>query len=307
MNKFNHVPMLGVTILAVTLLSSGLLAALAQPPEVGVLIVAHGAPWEQWNKLPRALATEVQDKLAQADNAMIAQVAFLEFATPSVAEGVAELEAKGVQQIVAVPIFITQSTHTLFDLPCVLGTLYHPETMEVLEDEGASIVRTGTPIILATTLCCSGLLPKIMLQRAQAISTNPREEAVVVFAHGSRTFAWPWRKNLRKVTKALREEGGFASADYAFVGVGHGPSATRTVVSAINRAAEHGDRVLVLGLYVAMGTDSLLEGCREKLPVGLEVIASQQGVLPHPAVADWVVSIAEKAATARSGNGRGGR
>jgi len=294
-NRSFLIPALGLALLVAVSV-----AAIAQDDgRVGVLIIAHGAPMPAWNKLPTDLAATVQERLAQDGSGMVARIAFLEFAKPSIADAIGELEAQGIDHIVAVPLFITQSSHTFLDIPCALGLLYHPETLEALKEEGTQPARPKARVILTTTLCCSGLLPQIMLQRAKAISNKPEEEAVVVLAHGSPRFSWPWRENLRKVTKVLREKGGFASARYVFVGTGEGMADKG--VAALTAAAKRGKRVLVLGLYVGMGADTIVEGWREKVPAGIKIAAADRGVLPHPAIVDWLVGVAKAAVQERFG------
>lgn len=266
---------------------------------VGVLIIAHGSPVPGWNKLPTDLAAAVQERLLQEDSAMVAKIAFLEFAKPSIADAINDMEAQGIDHIVAVPLFITQSGHTFLDIPCALGLLYHPATLEALKEEGTRPASPTAHVVLTPPLCCSGLLPQIMLQRAKAISKKPEEEAVVVLAHGSPKFSWPWRENLREVTSALREKGGFASARYVFVGIGD--EMADKGVAAITAAARRGKRVLALGLYVGMGADVVVAGFREKLPAGIEIVAAEHGVLPNPAVADWIAHIAKVASRERFG------
>ncbi len=285
------------TLGIVALLVLSALAAGAQEagPPIGVVIAAHGAPMEQWNMLPRQFADEVDRQMHDQGLNMTARIGFLEFARPSIADAVADLRRDGIERIVVVPIFVTASEHTVFDLPCVLGTAYHPETMAVLAEEGAELVPAGTPLILGPPLCCSGLLPNIMLERARELSEDPATESVLVFAHGAPNFAPIWHMHLQQITKALLDEGGFAAANYAFVGVGHG--ANEEGLMALHEAAQKADRLVVLGLYVAMGADAMVSMWGADLPDGADVVAiADRGLLPHPELNAWVIRIAAEMA-----------
>ncbi len=280
-----------LVLLVLSALAAG--AQEAKSP-VGVVIAAHGAPSEQWNTLLRQFADEVDRQMHDQELNMTARIGFLEFARPSIAQAVAELRAVGMERIVVVPIFVTASEHTVWDLPCVLGTAYHPETMQVLAEEGAELVPPGTPIIVGPPLCCSGLLPQIMLERARELSENPATESVLVLAHGAPKFAPIWEMHLREVTEALRREGGFAAAAYAFVGVGH--DGGEGGLAALQDVMEKADRVIVLGLYVAMGADAMVNMWADRLPQGVEVAAAETGLLPHPEINAWVIRIASEMA-----------
>ncbi len=277
-------------------------------PVVGVVIAAHGAPMDEWNKTPKQLADDVNQQIQDQGLNMVARIGFLEFTQPSIADAVADLRGQGIERIVVVPLFVSVSEHTILDLPCVLGTMYHPKTMEVLAEEGAELVPAGTPLIVAPALCCSGLFPKIMLERARELSEDPANESVLVFAHGSPNFAPIWNKQLTAVTKTLLDEGGFKAASYAFVGVGHG--ASEAGLAAISEAAAKADRTIIIGLYVAMGADLLVKMFHgggghgagappaATAPTGAHpnAVASGQGLLPHPDITEWVIRVATDAA-----------
>ncbi len=268
-------------------------------PKVGLLIVAHGAPSEKWNKLPREFAAQVQQRLEAGEAQMVAALGMLEFTKPSVADAVAELESKGINQIVVIPLFIAPSTHSVHDLPCVLGTFYDPETMATLREEGAALVRSSSSIIVTPPLAAGEVIPTIMLQRAQALSKNPKREAVVLLAHGDPMFDPQWKSLLDRVASKLQKEGGFGSVHSACIGMGHGMATHGAEV--LKQAAQDGKRVLVLGVYVGLGARGLLAHAKKHLPQGLEVVGSDHGVLPHPAAVDWAVKMAHEAAAARFG------
>lgn len=80
-----------------------------------LLIVAHGSRRQASNDEVRALARQI----AHARHPAIAdvEVAFLELAEPSIAEGLARCVAKGAKEIVVFPYFLAAGTHVTYDIP----------------------------------------------------------------------------------------------------------------------------------------------------------------------------------------------
>ena len=94
---------------------------------------------------------------------------------------------------------------------------------------------------------------------------------------------------------------GISYGDWACVGVGQ---EYEHAVDAIAKAAEHRDRVIVVGAYLSMGVKRMHErwvGRFDKMapmpglanPLeGLSVSLSERGLLPDGAVAQWIADIA---------------
>lgn len=292
------IPLVAVALL----LHGGAATGREATPEIGVVIVAHGAPKPEWNEAAREIGAEVERQLAAQGGRMTATVALLEFARPSVADAVKQFEEAGIRKIVAVPLFIAPSGHSVLDLPCVLGLAYDRPTLEALEEEGVEIVRSDASIILSQPLSAGDILPDIMRQRAQEVSSSPAEEFAVVFAHGDPDFAPHWNELLSRVTNTLKEEGGFACVSGAFIGMGRGEEFTQQALPALEEAARSGKRVVVVALYVAMSGATWVDRGREHLPEGTEIVGTKAGALPHASVAEWVVETAKAAAAARFGS-----
>lgn len=80
-----------------------------------LLIVAHGSRRQASNDEVRALASRLD--AVQNPPFGYVQVAFLELAEPSIAEGLAASVARGAREIIVFPYFLAAGTHVAVDIP----------------------------------------------------------------------------------------------------------------------------------------------------------------------------------------------
>jgi len=80
-----------------------------------LLIVAHGSRRQASNDEVRALAARLR-AVQHADIGDV-EVAFLELAEPSIAEGLVNCVNKGAKEIVVFPYFLAAGTHVAGDIP----------------------------------------------------------------------------------------------------------------------------------------------------------------------------------------------
>lgn len=90
-----------------------------------LILFAHGARDPEWANPLRT----VRDAVCAAAPQIAAELAFLEFMTPSLADCAAGLVAAGARRIVVVPMFIAQGGHLRRDVPLLVEELRqrHPE------------------------------------------------------------------------------------------------------------------------------------------------------------------------------------
>lgn len=82
---------------------------------VHLLIVAHGSRRVASNDEVRLLAGRVRGLCTPGIGHV--EVAFLELAEPSIAEGLARCVAKGASEIIVFPYFLAAGTHVTEDIP----------------------------------------------------------------------------------------------------------------------------------------------------------------------------------------------
>ena len=289
-------------VLAIIVASLSLHVSVAQPNHFGLLIVAHGSPSQQWN----ASVLELRDQVKQAlnerrDNPFSAvQVAFMEFAQPSVDSVMRDFERNGIQNVYALPIFVIPSAHTLFELPAILGLYYDPEVVQRLEEEGVTIVRTNMHITLGPTLSKGDLLDEVMLDRVSELSTSPDSEGVVILAHGDSQFKPIWCTTLRRMSSYISARTGIRYVDFAFVEMGQ--SLITEGAPIILHVAEKTKRTIVVGLYLSSGISDMAKNIplsiglmkleSKKIFVGKNIIFASRGLLPDQRIVQWIVNTA---------------
>jgi sirohydrochlorin cobaltochelatase len=79
----------------------------------GVIMIAHGARDSRWMEPFFRIRDDLGKRLAP----QMVGLAFLDFAAPSFAEGVAELYGKGARRILVVPVFLSGGGHVAQDIP----------------------------------------------------------------------------------------------------------------------------------------------------------------------------------------------
>jgi len=288
--------------LAIILMSLSLHACIAQPNHLGLLIIAHGSPSQQWN----ACVLELMDQIKQVLNERGAnpfsdvRVAFMEFAQPSIDSAIRDFERNGIQNVYALPIFVAPSAHTVFELPAILGLYYDPEAVQRLEKEGATIVRTNLHITLGPTLDKGDALDEVMLDRVRELSTSPDSEGVIILAHGDNQFKPLWCSTLRRVSSYITARTGIRYVDFAFVEMGQALITDGALV--ILHMAQKVKRTIVVGLYLSSGTSDMAKNVylsigsmkveSEKLFAGKNIVFATRGLLPDERVAKWIANTA---------------
>lgn len=199
----------------------------------GVLLCGHGSRDEAAVEEFRALATGVAERLPDCR----VETGFLEFARPSIDEGLDRLREAGYRRVVAVPGLLFAAGHVKRDIPALLAAYQnrHPETR----------IRFGRAL---------GLDPKMKaaahariaeaLDRAGA--TVPRRQtALLVVGRGA---AEPKiNAEVVKLTDLLRRNLGFARGETAYAGL-----AEPGVELALKEVGKLGCRRLVVFPYLLL-------------------------------------------------------
>lgn len=266
----------------------------------GLLLVAHGSPSPDWNKPILELGDKVREKaMAQGDFRAV-RTGFLEFAKPDIPGAVAELESEGCDRIVVVPLLIAPSGHSHFDIPAALGIYGSREVRAMLATEGGATATPKIPIVVTPTLSEGDILATYALDQVKALSTAPKEEALVLVAHGDPDHHGLNERLMRRIVTYCCGHGGIDYADWAFVGMGQTYAAE--ALPAFQRAEQKKQRVLVVGLYVATSAKQLHERAMKAGNVhgapsedGARLVLSKQAVINTPGVVDWVVQNAKAA------------
>jgi sirohydrochlorin ferrochelatase len=270
----------------------------------GLLILSHGSPMAQWNSPVNSILEKVRQLNGKKKIFHAIEGAFLEFAQPDAAAAVEKLTKAGCDRIVVLPLFIAPSSHSHFDVPAVLGLYSSAEMRHILEEEGARIAKPTIPVTMTETLSEGDLLDRFARDEVKAFSKNPKDEAVVIIAHGCTDHHHLVEKMTRRITTYCCGQTGVDYGDWGFCEVGQ--SFWQEAATAIARAGQHKKRVLVVGLYVSSSADRIYSralhsakgpmGTKFKNPFdGLDITFSKNGLVNHPATVQWILETAAKA------------
>jgi len=281
----------------------------AQPTsDFGVMIMAHGGG-DDWN----AGVLELVEPL-RADYPL--EVAFGMADAASLQEAAEKLQARGVTDIAVVKLFISgESWHerTGQILGLVDGAPPRPaaDTTSRVHDEHAAHAEHGATTDTAATgdagghsmrfwridstasftLSREGLAEapetgEVLLERALALSRTPANEDILILAHGPETEEENarWLQYMEAHAEVLRSRG-FNSVKSATLREDWPEQRegaeleVRAFVAAANAA---GRRALVIPFRVH-GFGPYAETLE-----GLDYVADETGLIPHPAIARWV-------------------
>ncbi len=304
MNKFGWISAALVLLLGATsVYPQGAVGARNEKTRKGVLVLAHGGK-QNWDEEVVRVATAV-------NSVMPAEVAFGMASKRSIQAAVDKLVARGVEEIVAVPLFISSHSSVITSTEFLLGQRDKapPElaifakmdhghggshdhgNMDTLFDP-LSPVTSPVPITMASALGRHPLVAEVLLSRANRISRDPEKEVVVIVAHGpvSDEDNARWLADIGSLVEIMGRESRFSRIEYLTVR-DDAPEPIRSRAAeelrgVVGRASSENKRVLLIPLLLAYG--GIEEGIRKRLD-GLSYSMSEQALLPDERFARWVI------------------
>lgn len=176
----------------------------------GVLVISHGSREEDWVRL-------VDE--AVAGMRLPAQLpvcsSFLEIVEGrSIQDGIRWLEAQGVTDIVAVPLFVSSGSTHVDEISYALGVIETPQLATDLVP-----FERNAAIHMCPPLDDDEEVAEILYDHIRELSTDPRREVVLLVGHGSseESFCLRWRLGLERLARRLKERGNFVEADTALL------------------------------------------------------------------------------------------
>ena len=202
--------------------------------ETAVLICGHGSRDPEAIAEFELLAAALRPRLPQFDFA----TGYLEFARPTIRDGLAELAARGARQILAIPGMLFAASHVKNDLPWEMNTF--------IAD------NPGIDVRMARDLAIDPRLLWAAAERITAVAPEPaaipRSDTLLVVV-GRGTNDPDANSNISKLARMLWEGMGFGWAEVAFSGVAH-----PRVDAALARAARLGfPRIVVFPYFLFTG------------------------------------------------------
>jgi hypothetical protein len=295
-----------------TLLVFALLIARTSSADPGILLLAHGGSAE-WNGRVTELAAKVN---ATGPT----EIAFGMATRATIQSAIDKLVARGVTEIVAVPLFVSSwstvitSTEYLLGLraeapaalaayakmnhtPAAAGTSGAATTGHeghTAAPDGTTPVKSPVPIRMTPALNDHPIVAAVLASRARAISRNPAQEALVIVAHGpnEEDDNRRWLADMRSLVARVGEIEKFASIESLTLR-DDAPTPVRDAATAqlrgiVQREFGAGRRVLIVPLLISFG--GIERGLRERLD-GLDYTIAEAALMPDDRLVAWVLAI----------------
>jgi sirohydrochlorin cobaltochelatase len=196
--------------------------------ETAVLLCGHGSRDPEAIAEFEAAAAALRARLDLAADGAFA-TGYLEFARPTIGEGLAALAAKGARQILAIPGMLFAASHVKNDLPWEMNSFM--------------AANPGVEVRLGRDLAIDPKLLAAAADRIAAVAPEGRSETLLVVV-GRGTNDPDANSNIAKIARLLWEGMGFGWAEAAFSGV-----AEPRVDAALERGARLGFRRIVVFPY----------------------------------------------------------
>ncbi len=193
--------------------------------ETAVLLCGHGSRDPDAIAEFETAAAALRARLAPAEFA----AGYLEFARPTIGEGLARLKARGARRILAIPGMLFAASHVKNDLPWEMNSF--------MADNPGVEVRLGRDLAIDAKLLAAAA------ERIAGVASERRDETLLLVV-GRGTNDPDANSNIAKIARMLWEGMGFGWAEAAFSGVAH-----PRVDAALDRAARLGFRDIVVFPY----------------------------------------------------------
>ena len=256
----------------------------------------------------------------EIDREQPAETAFGMASRASLQSALDKLAARGVTDVIAVPLFVSSHSSVITSTEYLLGLRTEaPKDLAIFAKmdhsrhgapaaapaaaphaahaahaapaDPASPVATRLTVRLAPAFNRHVIVGAILADRARAISTAPAQEAVILVAHGPvpDDDNRKWLDDMAVLAGSVRAAAPFAAVEYLTVRDDAGPAmreqATQELRALVSRHAAQGRRVLVVPHLVSFG--GIEQGIRKRLD-GLAYTMADQGLMPDPRIGDWV-------------------
>jgi sirohydrochlorin ferrochelatase len=281
---------------------------------IGILLLAHGGK-QNWNAAVDNLAKQV-------DRTVPVEVAFGMAVKRNLQGAIDRLAARGIREIVAVPLFVSSHSSVITSTQYLLGlreaappelaiyarmshdhgaprdgrNVHHDHHGEAAMD-ATTPVKSPVPIRWTGALDSHPVVADILLARTLSISQAPDREVVIVVAHGpvADEENAKWLAEMRTITDRMRKASKFKRIEYLTVR-DDAPEPVRSQATAelrraVERAGAEESRVLIIPLLLSYG--GIEEGIKKRLE-GLKYTMSAQALLPDDRLIEWTLLAIER-------------
>lgn len=280
-----------LTLLAAVILTMPLQAQ--QAGTVGTLLVAHGGSAE-WN-------AQVEKLAAGAKLSGPIEICYImgpAAATHLFQDAAARLAAKGVTEIVVVPLLVSSHSEHYEQVRWLARATdsLSPLMQEHTHHAGHERASVTVPMTVSRALDDSPAMATVLAERARALAPGDVSgRALFLVGHGPNSaedYA-AWMNNLRRVADTVRAKSGFGDVRVDVVR-DDAPAPVRAEavtrvreLIAMQYAMTH-DTVVVVPVLISRGRVSRETFMKDL--AGLPVVYLGEPLLPHPALSLWLES-----------------
>ena len=271
--------------------------------KTGILLLAHGGS-KQWNNEVNKIASLVNGNVP-------VEVAFGMATKRNIQGAIDRLIARGIGEIVAVPLFVSSHSSVITSTEYLLGlrkeapkelAVYarmnhgHGEHQAHQADDPTfdptAPVKSSVRIRMTNALNRHSIVSDILLSRLRSVSAEPGREVGVIVAHGpvSDEENDKWLADMAALVGPIVKARTFKRIEYLTVR-DDAPAPIRAQAAAqlrsvVERATSEGNQVLIVPLLLSYG--GIEEGIKQRLQ-GLNYIMCRQALLPDERLARWVL------------------
>ncbi len=259
----------------------------------GVLIMAHGGS-DEWNQ-------GVVDTIAPMQSQYNIEIAFGMADAYSIQEAVSKLEHRGATKIAVVRLFISgeswyERTSQILGLVEGAPAREQPEHQHAGHGAGAmghrmefwQIDSDAQFAISKDGLADAQQMAEVLLSRANELSEDAEQEEILILAHGPETDEenQRWLENIEQRTALIHAQHNFRAVHVATLREDwedKRAAAQTHVRQLVQSANDNGGTALIIPFRVHGF------GPYEEVFDGLNYRANHMGLIPHPAVTDWII------------------
>ncbi|TMV49683.1 cobalamin biosynthesis protein CbiX [Paenibacillus mesophilus] len=253
--------------------------------KAGVLVISHGSRSPEWVRLIDEAVADV--RLPEIEAGVVPVVSsFLEIVEGRlIQDGIDELEALGVTDLVVVPLFVSNGSTHVDEIRYALGDLPEPSF-----DTDMVPFRRNADVHVCSPLDDDPIVADIVMDHLSGITERPEKERVLVIGHGSELpdFYARWKTGMGHVAQRLQELGGYREVRTALLL----PDETRDAMQAWREGTQDCD-IIVAPLFLSSGyfTNTVIP---DRLN-GFDYKYNGKALLPHPSVSRWMEWIVAEA------------
>lgn len=254
--------------------------AYAQPSQDALLVIAHGARAQGWNER----VIQMMDKV---DWAGPKAVAFLSARTPdqelpAVAE---RLDKAGAKRIVIVPFLVSSFSDHYEEIRYYTGERNDPPSHYT-----HAPLKTRAELVLTPGMDSDRLLGRILADQIRPASKDPKNESLILVAHGPNEEAdnEKWLACLKVQAAYLQWAHGFRRVDAATIRDDAPKPVKDAAVAALrDHVKSYGKdtRVLIQPVLISIGH---VQAEIAELLKGLDYTISTGGVSTNPLAPEWI-------------------